>query len=100
MCFTNIVLDYNEGDNLQRFASIQAGLTVFSTLGKRVDDNYVHLQLEEAGSHIAQASRHIGTDGFGCNFSKLRGLASIITVVNRHDDIAEDALIGGDENER
>jgi formylmethanofuran dehydrogenase subunit B len=91
----------DERNNSHRFTSIQSGLTVISTLEERVDDDNYYPQLNQARTYVAEASRHVGTAGFNRIFSKAMGYASSVAVANGHDDLAEDALeLGGDEDER
>jgi len=91
----------DESTESNRFESIQLGLTVISELEEYVDDENYYLQLEQARTYVAEASRHIENAGFERSFSKAMGYASSVAVANGHDDLAADALkLGGDENEQ
>ena len=90
----------SEHNDSNRFDAIQSGLAVVSALEERVDDSDYYPQLEQARSYVAEASRHIGSAGFDRSFSKGMGFASSVAVANGYDELAEDALkLGGDENE-
>lgn len=91
----------SEYNNTSRFDALQSGLTVISELEERVGDNNYYPQLNEARTYLAEASRHVETAGFNRSFSKAMGFASSVAVANGHDDLAEDALkLGGDEDEQ
>ncbi len=91
----------DESTESNSFESIQSGLTLISTLEKRVDDDNYYPQLEQAQTYLSEASRHIDTVGFDRSFSKAMGFASSVAVANGHDKLAEDALkLGGEEHER
>jgi hypothetical protein len=92
----------NTGDetpNNRRFDILRSGLKVLTTLEERVEsDSDVRPQLEQVRSYLAKASREVGTTGFDRSFSKAMGIASSVAVADGYDELAEEALeLGGDQ---
>jgi len=86
----------DETTNHQRFDLLQSGLRILTALGKQIEDDDVQPQLDQARSHLAKASREVGTAGFDRSFSKAMGMVSSVAVANGYDELAEDALkVGG-----
>jgi hypothetical protein len=96
---STVMIMSNEVSVAQQFESIRAGFKLVSELESQVSENNdAQLQLEEARSYLAKASRDVESAGFEQGFLKAMGVASGVAIANECDDLAEDALGLGGEN--
>ena len=88
----------DETTNHRRFDLLRSGLRILTTLEERTKEDDIQPQLEQARSHLAKANREVDTAGFDRSFSQAMGVASSVAVANEYDELAEDALeLGGDQ---
>ncbi|WP_152024083.1 hypothetical protein [Natronomonas moolapensis] len=89
----------DETTDSRKFDLLRSGLEVLTALEGRVESGSdVQPQLEQVRSYLAKASREVGTAEFDRSFSKAMGMASSVAVANGDDELAEDALeLGGDQ---
>ena len=86
-----------DADFTHRFELLRSGLVIVAELEEQVDDDSSP-QLGLARSQLAQAGRKISASRFDNMFSKAMGVASSVAVANGEDELAEDALeLGGDQ---